>query len=129
MPRLCRNSSKRSRSSARSIASRLLPSTPKPASCSPAARFIAVCPPNCTITGGPATGCSRPSSASCTGNPSWKDSSPSFSRMSRTLSSSSGSKYSRSEVSKSVETVSGLLLSMMLCAPAARRACALCTLQ
>ena len=48
----------------------------------------------------------------------------SFSKMSRVDSSSSGSKYSRSDVSKSVDTVSGLLFAMIAPYPAARSACA-----
>ena len=63
-------------------------------------RLIAVCPPNCTMDGGNA-------SASSSGDAS-------FSNMSSTLSSSSGSKYKRSLVSKSVDTVSGLEFAIML---------------
>ena len=49
--------------------------------------------------------------------PSWSVSTVSFSRMSLTDSSSSGSKYSRSLVSKSVDTVSGFELAITLWMP------------
>ena len=67
-------------------------------------RFIAVCPPNCTMDGGMTTPSSVVSIAS-------------FSSMSRTDSSSSGSKYSLSLVSKSVETVSGFEFTITLWTP------------
>ena len=79
-------------------------------------RFIAVWPPNCTIEGGTAT-------------PLRSESTASFSRMSRTDSSSSGSKYSLSLVSKSVETVSGFELAITLWMPSSWSAQAACTEQ
>jgi hypothetical protein len=92
--------SNRSRSSARSIASTEVPRMFTPAASSPAARFSGVWPPNCTIT---PRGCSR-----------WT--------ISRTSSRVSGSKYSRSETSKSVETVSGFEFTMIVSYPASRSA-------
>ncbi|MNG00995.1 hypothetical protein D3C85_1029890 [compost metagenome] len=76
------------RSSAVSILSRSEPRIRTPALCKGAAKLIAVCPPNCTIT---PIGCSR---------------SITF----ITSSKNNGSKYKRSDVLKSVDTVSGLLL-------------------
>src|SRR5699024_7078240 len=58
---------------------------------SPAAKLIAVCPPNCTIT---PSGCSS-------------------SITSITSSTVNGSKYNLSEMLKSVETVSGLLFMII----------------
>ncbi len=72
--------------------------TSRPASGS--ARLMAVWPPNCTIA--PATASVRATAS--------------------TEPMSSGSKYRRSEVSKSVETVSGLELAMMARTPASRSA-------
>ena len=78
----------RSRSSAASIESTLVPISGAPASASPRARLSGVWPPNCTIT---PRGVIR-------------------STMLSTSSRVRGSKNSMSEVSKSVDTVSGLLL-------------------
>jgi hypothetical protein len=47
----------------------------------------------------------------------------------RTDSASSGSKYSRDEASKSVDTVSGFELIMTACQPTARSVSAACTAQ
>ena len=79
-----------------------------PATSSPCDRLIAVWPPNCTIVG-----VSAPSPFSLGGN----DIPDSFSMMSRTDSSSSGSKYRRSDVSKSVETVSGFEFTITAATP------------
>ena len=79
------------------------------ASSSPAASFSGVWPPNWTIT---------PSAAS-----------RSTSTTARTSSSVSGSKYRRSEVSKSVETVSGLELTITASRPDSRTVIAACTQQ
>ncbi len=106
-PILRQTSAKRSRSSARSIASTEVPRTGAPSSSSPRARFRGVCPPSWTIT---PLGCSR-----------W--------RISSTSSSVSGSKYSLSETSKSVDTVSGFEFTMIVSNPASRSASAACTQQ
>jgi hypothetical protein len=71
------------------------------------ASFSGVCPPSCTIT---PSGCSSRT-------------------ISSTSSSVSGSKYSLSDTSKSVETVSGLEFTMIDSHPASRRASAACTQQ
>ena len=78
-------------------------------------KFIAVCPPNCTTLGG---------YTSLSG-----DSIFSLSRISNTLSISSGSKYSLELVSKSVDTVSGLELTIILATFSPCSAQAACTLQ
>ena len=91
--------------------SALEPRMGKPAAARDWERLMAVCPPNCTRLGGGLS------------------STVSLSMMSRTASSSRGSKYRRSLVSKSVETVSGLELTMMLDTPAWDNAHAACTLQ
>ena len=82
-------------SSARSIESGLVPMIGTPARSRPTARLSGVWPPSCTMT---PSGLSRSTMASTS---SWV----------------SGSKYSLSEVSKSVETVSGLELTMMVSKP------------
>ena len=99
-----RNSSNSWRSEAVSMERAVEPSIGMSALSRDWERLIAVCPPNCTIAAGKTISFSSVTMAS-------------FSRMSRTLSSSSGSKYRRSLVSKSVETVSGLELTMMLSMP------------
>ena len=78
-----------------------------PAASSARDSLSGVWPPNCTIT---------PSGFSTL-------------RISSTSSRVSGSKYSRSEVSKSVETVSGLQLTMMVSNPSSRSCSAACTQQ
>ena len=102
MPSPVRKRSKRLRSSARSMASADDPRIGCADAVSGPARLIAVCPPNCRIEGTASRSPSAPPPAPA-----------SFSSMSSADSSSSGSKYSRSDVSKSVETVSGLLLAMI----------------
>jgi len=94
-------------SSARSISSTDVPRILMPARCSFPARLMGVCPPNCTIT---------PSGFS-------------FSSTFSTSSASRGSKYRRSAVSKSVLTVSGLLLIMMASIPSSLMAHTECTEQ
>ena len=83
-----------------------------PALASGPARFSGVCPPKATIAG---IG-REPSGSSAS------------SRL-RTLSTSSGSKYSRVEASKSVETVSGFELTMTADQPASRSVAAALTAQ
>jgi hypothetical protein len=83
------------------------PSTATPLSASGSARLMEVWPPNWTTA--PAT--------------------PSVRAIASTASRSSGSKYSLSEVSKSVETVSGLELAITARTPASRSAQAACTEQ
>ena len=78
-----------------------------PARLRPAAMFSGVCPPNCTMA--PSMPC-----VACT----W-----------RTSSTVSGSKNSWSEVSKSVDTVSGLLFTMMISKPRLRSSKQACTQQ
>ena len=78
-----------------------------PAASSGPARLMAVCPPNCTTT---------PSGFV-------------WSMMFSTSSTVSGSKNRASEVSKSVETVSGLLLMMIASYPSSRSAHTECTEQ
>ena len=85
-------SSKRSRSSAASTPSAEVPRICTPISVSALASLMAVCPPNWTTA------------------PQGFSSSTMFC----TSSAVSGSKYSLSATSKSVETVSGLLLMMMV---------------
>jgi hypothetical protein len=85
----------------------LLPRMRTPAWSSGSARLMAVWPPNWTTT---PLACS-----------SWM--------IAVTASSSSGSKYRRVLQSKSVLTVSGLLLTMTAATPCARSAIAACTLQ
>ena len=92
--------SKRRRSSAVSIASGDVPRMRTPAASSGRVSLSGVCPPSCTIT---PIGCSRAT-------------------ISRTSSSASGSKYSLSEISKSVETVSGFELTMIVSYPRSRSA-------
>ena len=82
------SSSKRSRSSASSMASAGVPRMGRPISSMCLASLMAVCPPNCTTQ---ASGFS-------------------VAMMLSTLSGFSGSKYRRSPVSKSVETVSGVVV-------------------
>ena len=88
-------SSNLSLSSASSILSALVPMIFIPLSLKSLASFIAVCPPNWRIT---------PSGFS-------------FSNIAIISSVTNGSKYSLSAVEKSVETVSGLLLIMILSIP------------
>ena len=92
--------SKRRRSSAMSIASGDVPRIFTPAASSGRVSLSGVWPPSCTIT---PSGCSR-----CT--------------ISSTSSNVSGSKYSLSDVSKSVETVSGFELIMIVSYPCSRSA-------
>ena len=100
-------SANRRRSSARSIASTDEPRIATPWADSGSARLIAVWPPNCTTA--PATSSVRATAAA--------------------EEASSGSKYRRSDVSKSVETVSGLELTMIALTPTSRSAHAACTEQ
>ena len=111
MPSRSRSAAKRVRSSAWSIASRSLPRSSTPPAASGPARLSGVWPPNATTAG-----MSSPSgdSASIT---------------ERTDSGSSGSKYSRDEASKSVDTVSGFELIITACQPAARNVSAAWTAQ
>ena len=95
-----RISSNRSRSSAASTPSEEVPSRRTPMSVRALASLMAVCPPNCTTA---------PQGFSC-------------STMFWTSSAVRGSKYSLSATSKSVETVSGLLLMMMVSKPMRFRA-------
>ena len=83
-----------------SIASGDVPRSARPRASSPRVSLSGVCPPSCTIT---PIGCSR-------------------STISSTSSSVSGSKYSLSEMSKSVETVSGFELIMIVSYPCSRSA-------
>ena len=91
---------KRVRSSARSMVSRDRPGRSTPSATRALARFRGVWPPNWTSAG---------SGASPARVSAWMTSS--------TLSASSGSKYSREEASKSVDTVSGLELTMTASQP------------
>ena len=95
-----RTPAKRSRSSAKSIESKLVPNNGTPAVTKPRAKFSGVCPPNCTTT--PTTPPER----------SGRSKPPPFNRSMalRVSSRVNGSKNNKSEVSKSVETVSGLEL-------------------
>ena len=102
-----KSSSKRSLSSALSILSTLEPIIFIPHLANGPAKLIAVCPPNCTIT---PSGCSR---------------SITF----KTSSKVKGSKYNLSEVSKSVLTVSGLLLIIIVSYPSSFKAHTECTEQ
>ena len=97
----------RSRSSASSMLPMPVPTSGTPLFTSPCARFSGVCPPNCAIT--PATLPLRPA----TSTPPPFRRSTTFS----TSSSVSGSKNSRSLVSKSVLTVSGFELIITLSRP------------
>ena len=83
-----------------SIESGDVPRIVTPAASSPRVSLSGVWPPSCTIT---PSGCSR-------------------STISSTSSSVSGSKYSLSDVSKSVETVSGFELIMIVSYPRSRSA-------
>ena len=85
----------------------LVPMMGTPARSRPTARLSGVWPPSCTMT---PSGCSR-------------------STMAITSSCVRGSKYSLSEVSKSVETVSGFEFTMIVSQPISRRAKAACTQQ
>ena len=97
----------RSRSSASSMLCRPVPISGTPALASPCAKFSGVCPPNCTIT--PTTPPLRAP---------WSMPPPLRRSMQFSVSSSvSGSKKSKSLVSKSVLTVSGLELIMTLSRP------------
>ena len=95
-----KRSSNFSRSSALSIPATDVPNTLTPRAAKGAAKLMAVCPPNWQIT---PTGFS-------------------LSMTAMTSSTVNGSKYRLSEVSKSVLTVSGLLLIIMLFIPALRKA-------
>ena len=99
--------SKSSRSSAASTSSALVPRIGTPIFIKASVSLIAVCPPNCTTA---------PSGFSM------------FTMLS-TSSAVNGSKYNLSAISKSVETVSGLLFTIMVSQPSFAKAQVQCTLQ
>ncbi len=100
MPRRSASASKRPRSSAMSIESGAVPRMGTPAASSGLVKRSGVCPPSWTTTP--------------------------LGRSHRTISSTSsnvsGSKYSLSEMSKSVDTVSGFELIMIVLKPSSRNA-------
>ena len=102
-----RISSNLSLSSAASTSSASVPKILTPISVSALVSLMAVCPPNCTMA---------PSGFS-------------ISTMLSTSSAVNGSKYKRSAISKSVDTVSGLLLTIIVSYPAAFKAHTQCTEQ